>query len=192
MPQKIIIHFHFAFAVHPKYFQIMSPLKGATHWRQRQRQQAPAASQAPENPEGDFFWFHIMCFTVAWPRYQEKLREAAKARLRRMMAVHAKKTALNVPEWVREQWKSKDQNTMAQILMDANWDKDWFSEYLYNSNFLADPRLQEAFITQLEIVVKKKNMQTIWVDEQWCSEKEMKDDLKWTPSLVSNMLSHII
>ena len=52
------------------------------------------------------------------------MREAAKARLRRMMANHKSKTALNVPDWVREQWRSKDQNTMAQLLINANWDKD--------------------------------------------------------------------
>ena len=53
------------------------------------------------------------------------MREAAKARLRRMMAVHKKKTAYNVPQWVREQWQTRDQNTMANILINANWDKDW-------------------------------------------------------------------
>ena len=44
--------------------------------------------------------------------------------------------------------------------------------------------LQDAFISQLEIVVKKKNAMTVLVDEQWCSEKEMKDDLGWSTSLV--------
>jgi hypothetical protein len=56
---------------------------------------------------------------------QEKLREAAKARLRRMMKDHKKKQGLNVPDWVKEQWKSRDQNSTAQILMDCNWSKDW-------------------------------------------------------------------
>jgi hypothetical protein len=35
----------------------------------------------------------------------------------------------------------------------------------------------------LEIVVRKKKMMTVWVDEQWLSEKEMKDELKWSPWL---------
>lgn len=55
---------------------------------------------------------------------QEKLREAAKARLRRMMKEHKKKTGLNVPDWVKEQWRTQDQNSMAQILINANWSKD--------------------------------------------------------------------
>jgi hypothetical protein len=38
--------------------------------------------------------------------------------------IAAKKRAhLNCPEFVKEEWKNKDQNSMAQILMDANWDK---------------------------------------------------------------------
>ena len=56
---------------------------------------------------------------------KDLMREAAKARLRRRMAVHKKKTAYNVPQWVREQWQTRDQNTMANILINANWDKDW-------------------------------------------------------------------
>lgn len=52
------------------------------------------------------------------------MREAAKARLRRMCADHKKKRGLNVPDWVKEQWKKREQNAMAKLLMDANWDKD--------------------------------------------------------------------
>ena len=55
---------------------------------------------------------------------QERLREAAKAQLRRMMAVHKKKTGLNVDQWLRDQWQKTDQSKMAQILMDCNWDKE--------------------------------------------------------------------
>lgn len=93
---------------------------------------------------------------------QEKLREAAKARLRRMCADHKKKRGLNVPDWVKEQWKKREQNAMAKLLMDANWDK-------------------EKFILQLEIVVKQKNTVTVVVEEQWMSEKELRDELKWSP-----------
>jgi hypothetical protein len=32
----------------------------------------------------------------------------------------------------------------------------------------------------LEIVIRKKNTHKVTVDEQWVSEKEMKDDLGWT------------
>ena len=41
-----------------------------------------------------------------------------------MVAPHKVRTGLQVPDFVREAWKSKDQNAMAKILMDANWDKD--------------------------------------------------------------------
>ncbi|CAL1159659.1 unnamed protein product [Cladocopium goreaui] len=75
---------------------------------------------------------------------QEKLREAAKARLRRMMQHHKTKVAYNVPEWVKEE-----------------------------------------FICQLEIVVTKKKAMTIRVDEIWASEKEMKEDLKWSPARIA-------
>ena len=37
---------------------------------------------------------------------------------------HKTKVALNVPAWVKEQWQTKDQNYLAQLLMDSNWSKD--------------------------------------------------------------------
>ena len=40
--------------------------------------------------------------------------------------------------------------------------------------------VQEQFVNRLEIVVRKKKMMTVWIDEQWLSEKEMKDDFKWS------------
>lgn len=40
---------------------------------------------------------------------------------------------------------------------------------------------QDQFVAKLEIIVRKKKMLTVWIDEQWVSEKEMKDDLKWSP-----------
>ena len=42
---------------------------------------------------------------------------------------------------------------------------------------------QEKFMAEMEIVVKKKSTIRVTVDEQWVSEKEMKDDLGWTPWL---------
>ncbi|CAL1163425.1 unnamed protein product, partial [Cladocopium goreaui] len=38
----------------------------------------------------------------------------------------------------------------------------------------------EAFIQQLEVVVRKKNVKKVWVDEQWCTEKEMREELNWS------------
>ena len=109
--------------------------------------------------------------------------------------MHKKKTAYNVPDWVKEQWKTRDQNFMAQLLMDANWSKDriyilvlpfpYVFKCVFDSYILriANLSTQEKFIDQLELVVKKKNTQKVWVDEQWLTEKEMKDDLKWSTIL---------
>lgn len=35
----------------------------------------------------------------------------------------------------------------------------------------------------LEVIIKRKTSYTILVEEEWVSEKEMKDELKWSPSL---------
>lgn len=45
--------------------------------------------------------------------------------------------------------------------------------------------MQEQFINTLEIIVKKQLSQSITIESRWVSEKEMRDDLKWTPCLVS-------
>lgn len=42
---------------------------------------------------------------------------------------------------------------------------------------------EEAFIQQLEVVVRKKNVKKVWVDEQWCTEKEMREELNWSSFL---------
>ncbi|CAK9117801.1 unnamed protein product [Durusdinium trenchii] len=44
----------------------------------------------------------------------------------------------------------------------------------------ADLGTDEGFIATLEIVVKKKSSMTLIIDEQWLSEKEMKDDFGWS------------
>lgn len=40
---------------------------------------------------------------------------------------------------------------------------------------------QEEFLTRLERVVSRKQSHTITLEEGWYSEKEMKDDLGWSP-----------
>ena len=129
--------------------------------------------------------------TICLARPKEKLREAAKQRLRRMCAVHARRKELEVPQWVRDAWKSKPQAESAQLLMDANWDKD-----PCRTNFRLWPTLfnthvflyvQDAFIAKLEVIVRKKSSYTVWLDEEWLSEKEMKDDLKWSQILGTHM-----
>lgn len=54
------------------------------------------------------------------------LKNAAKQRIRRMIAVKNKRKDLSVPPMVKEQWEkgTDEKNQMAQTLLDLNWDKD--------------------------------------------------------------------
>lgn len=51
--------------------------------------------------------------------------------------------------------------------------------------FLMHGSGKDQFISELETLVKKKSSKKTLVDEQWLSEKEMKDDLGWSAHLVS-------
>ena len=53
---------------------------------------------------------------------KERLKEAAKQRIRRMMA-HHKNVKLNVPDFVKQAWATRGQDEMATMLMNANWQK---------------------------------------------------------------------
>ena len=57
---------------------------------------------------------------------QELLREAARARILRMIAPKKKRTDLNVPDYVREQWQTgtKAKQEMEDLLLEQNGDKD--------------------------------------------------------------------
>ena len=44
-------------------------------------------------------------------------------------------------------------------------------------------RAQAQFIASLEIVVKRRSSQKVTIDEEWLSEKEMKDDYGWSTCL---------
>lgn len=41
-----------------------------------------------------------------------------------MVQEHKKRKSLEAPQFLKDAWKEKDQNAMAKLLMDANWDKD--------------------------------------------------------------------
>lgn len=43
---------------------------------------------------------------------------------------------------------------------------------------------QEDFVVQLEVTIKKRMSIKVTVDEQWASEKEMREDLGWSAFLV--------
>lgn len=40
--------------------------------------------------------------------------------------------------------------------------------------------MQEEFKSRLEIVITKKSSMKVTVDEEWLSEKEMRDDYHWS------------
>lgn len=42
------------------------------------------------------------------------------------------------------------------------------------------PMLQDEFLARMEVVIKKKSSNKVTIDEVWVSEKEMRDDLKWS------------
>lgn len=56
---------------------------------------------------------------------KEQLIQAAKARIRRMVADHATRTDLAVDSWVRDEWErgTEAKNRMAETLQAVNWSK---------------------------------------------------------------------
>ena len=67
-------------------------------------------------------------------RSKEKLRNAAKARISRMVKEKSKRTDLQAPSWLKEEWakgtQSKDQ--LAHILESCNFEKAgmWIPRFL--------------------------------------------------------------
>lgn len=47
------------------------------------------------------------------------------------------------------------------------------------------PPGEDEFEARMEVVIKKKNSVKITVDEVWVSEKEMRDELKWSANIGS-------
>ena len=66
------------------------------------------------------------------------MRNAAKARIARMIQTKKKRTDLSVPGFVKEQWEkgtaAKDE--LAQLLIDVNWAKER-SYSFYDTCFLS-------------------------------------------------------
>ena len=58
------------------------------------------------------------------PSFKARLQRAAKARVDRMCKNHGKRKDLNVPEWLKNEWKTGKRDQIAQVLQDCNWDKD--------------------------------------------------------------------
>ena len=112
---------------------------------------------------------------------QELLKEAAKAQLRRFCKPHKKRQHLDAPSWVVEEWKKRPQGETAQLLINCNFDK----AISVSARDSSAP--QEKFTAELEIIVINKKTIKVTVTEEWCSEKEMKDDHGWTAYLESNV-----
>ena len=64
-------------------------------------------------------------FQPQQPAAQELLMNAAKARIRRMVAPKTKRSDLSVPGWVGTEWNkgTKEKEQMAITLQDVNFDK---------------------------------------------------------------------
>ena len=54
---------------------------------------------------------------------QTKLRLASKARLARWMKPKGCRKDLVAPEWIRKEWDSSDRNALAEMFVNANFDK---------------------------------------------------------------------
>lgn len=68
------------------------------------------------------------------PRFTLKfnLRRAAKARVDRMCKPHGKRTWLNVPQWLRDEWRSGNKDDIADVLRDVNFNKDRYNIWSTN------------------------------------------------------------
>ena len=56
---------------------------------------------------------------------EERLQLAAKQQVRRLCTLKKKRKNLNPPDWLVEAYNKQDKTELAQMLVDANFDKDW-------------------------------------------------------------------
>lgn len=99
---------------------------------------------------------------------RERLRNAAKARIRRMVAEKRKRTDLSVPPWLKVEFErgSKQKEEMAEVLQQVNW-------------------CEEKFVDEMQRIITSRKKVSITRDEGWYSETEMKADLKWSTQRIS-------
>lgn len=94
---------------------------------------------------------------------------------------------MNCPDWVRQEWQTRDKGETAQMLMDCNWDKARLTTlqpfHVDPSSALFPLLWQDLFMNRLEIMVKKSKSVKVIVDERWMSEKDMKEE-GWSANLV--------
>ncbi|CAE7588691.1 unnamed protein product [Symbiodinium sp. CCMP2592] len=118
------------------------------------------------------------------PEVQELLREAARARILRMIAPKKKRTDLSVPEYVREQWHrgTKAKSEMEELLLEHNGDKDRGSGVVKTYvvclvSCITYSVVEEKFLSELLLIVKKIKKFVVKKDQGWYTEPEMKADL---------------
>ena len=147
-----------------------------------------------------FFWWLL-------PSLKFNLRRAAKERIRRMVAPKSRRKELNAPEYLKEEWEKGDKDALSELLINMNFNKDWClrNTFLFPAIYLIPLRLhpwfditysltpmtwlQETFLNEVLILVKKKKTYTLTVDEGWYSEAELKE-LGWTTSLSQGIILH--
>jgi len=131
------------------------------------------------------------------------LRNAAKARIRRMISTKKKRTDLSVPSWIGDEWNkgTKEREQMALCLQEVNWNKVGFehSFYLHLQGLqqslglqpleamdinLSNP--QDKFVDEMQRIITSRKRVSIKKDQGWYSEAEMKSDLKWSQHLGLN------
>ncbi|CAL1129118.1 unnamed protein product, partial [Cladocopium goreaui] len=99
---------------------------------------------------------------------RELLRNAAKARIRRMVTPKSKRTDLAVPQWVAAEWNkgTREKEQMAATLQEVNWDK-------------------AKFVDEMQRIITSRKKVSIKKDQGWYSEAEMKQDLKWSSNRIT-------
>ncbi len=55
---------------------------------------------------------------------QVKLRNAARARIYRLIRDKSQRKGLEAPSWLKQEWHTGDKNAIAELLVKSNFDKD--------------------------------------------------------------------
>jgi len=126
-------------------------------------------------------WWPWSASALAWmlmPGSGKNGKNGTKGRWRSYswMRTSARLGSLNIDRWDVSKTK-----LYRESVCDGYWNSlslMWFA--------LHSQHREEAFISQLEVIVKKKNTVEVKIEEQWMSEKEMRDELHWSSSLWHN------
>ena len=127
--------------------------------------------------------------------WQDKLRRAAKARIMRWVAPKKKRMDREAPDVVKEQWAKGNKSILADLFSKVNFDQDWLLYRLNTEHVIlrrnvwymcfiigcvANPQSQDNFVNELKILVSKKQLVEMTIEEGWYSEAELKTVFKWS------------